>query len=704
VVIAIGAALATSTLATPAVADHPNPGSTAVSSRATSGASTQQYAQFSSAAAARGRTVHYAKPEHLCARPTAGQLSCQAVRLVPAAKGSRGAKAYVEPNYTTGPKGGLTPADLASAYGFDPNRAVRQTVAIVDAHDDPKALANLNAFDSRYGLPRETATSFRKVNQNGSVSPLPAADRGWASEIALDIEAVRAVCHRCRILLVEAAAATAGNLAAAVNTAARLGANEISNSYGGPESATASPSLQAAYNHPGVVITAATGDDGWYDWDLANEGPNGASANAPNAPAAYPTVVAVTGTALALNANGTRQHEDVWNENGPDDVHGVDPTLGWVGAQGASGGGCSTIYSAPMWQARARGYANTGCGAKRATGDIAALADPFTGFDVYDTYGWTGWATAGGTSLASPIVAAMWALAGGAHGARYPAQSLYDNLRFRSSSIYDVTLGGNSFCGGDSAANCSAAVQSMTGGGTGNPNELANKNPFYANGWAGLLDCGFPHSGASGTIAANTQCNAVSGYDGASGVGAANGLAMFTPTRPSVSLARPTVVKLNTAQTWAATGVTDPLPGGHPTGYRWNWGDGTSSVTSTASTGHTFTRAGTHAVTVAVTDNYGQTGSAATTVIVGVRPTAVISGPITVRRGTTVVWSSARSVDRNTGAVITSRRWQLGTVAVGNGNTWKHTFASVGRHVLRVLIGDNGGLSAATAITVTVIR
>ncbi|HKC27721.1 MAG TPA: PKD domain-containing protein [Jatrophihabitans sp.] len=657
-------------------------------------------AQLGSAAGS--GAVRYAVTKKLCGDPTPGDYACDAIRLVPAARTVPGAKAYVTPSYSTGPAGGFTPADLASAYGFNPAASVNQTVAIVDAYDNPHALADLNTFNAHYGLPAETSSSFRKVNQAGNASPLPAANSGWAGEIALDIEAVRAVCNHCKILLVEANSASGANLAAAVNAAARLGATEISNSYGGPEDPAVPASVQAAYNHPGIVITASTGDNGWYNWDFANDS-GGASDNAPNVPAAYPQVVAVAGTALGLNADGSRQEEDVWNENGADDQNGLNPYLGWMGAQGASGGGCSFLYGAPSWQAGVAGYSNTGCGSNRLAGDVAALADPYTGFDTYDNYGGSGWGTTGGTSLSSPLIAAMWALAGGAKGVQYPAQTLYRNLQLRPSSLYDVTLGGNAFCAGDTATNCSNALEAQTQPPTGNPNNLANGNSQYANGWAGLLDCGYPYDGSAGTIAANTQCNAVSGYDGPSGVGTPKGLNLFRPTSPTIGIGRPSALKLKSAQTWSAINFADPV-GGSAVQYHWTWGDGSVTSTSSKSTSHTFTAAGTHKVTLTVTDSFGQTGSSSMTITVGVPPTAVIGGPTVVKINKSYTWTSAKSVDKNTGGAIASRTWRLGSTKVGTATTWSKKFTSIGKKTLTLVIVDNTGMRSTKSITITVTR
>ncbi len=140
-------------------------------------------------------------------------------------------------------------------------------------------------------------------------------------------------------------------------------------------------------------------------------------------------------------------------------------------SQGASGGGCSTLYTAHSWQAQVAGYSANGCGTKRLTGDIAADADPNTGFDVYDM-ATRGWMTFGGTSLSSPLMAAMWALAGGRAASTTRPRSLYYNLSHNPSSVYDVRTGGNSFCGGDSQAHCAAAVKTIRATHAVNPNNL----------------------------------------------------------------------------------------------------------------------------------------------------------------------------------------------------------------------------------------
>ena len=660
-----------------------------------------------------GSRTRYAVVEPYCDTPPPGQYRCMALRLVNVAKGTPGAKAYSLPadgtaaSAASGPAGGYTPADLASAYNINPTlkRGATQTVAIVDAYDDPNALADLNAFDAHYGLPRETARSFRKVNEFGKTSPLPAPDKGWSGEIALDIEAVRAVCNKCKIILVEANKPSGGDLAQAVNAAAQLGATEISNSYGGPENPSAADpkAILKAYNHPGVVITASTGDDGWYGWDWANEGSNGASDNAPGAPASYPTVVAVGGTALGLNSDGSRQEEDVWNENGPDDQNGLYAGY-WWGRQGASGGGCSWNYTAPAYQRQVAGYANTGCGNTRLAGDVAALADPYTGFDILDTYGSGGWVTIGGTSLASPLIAGMWALAGGSGGVAYPARTLYDHLKWTPSSIYDVTLGGNAFCAGDSASNCSSTLQGETTPATGNPNNLANGNSIYQNGWAGLLDCGYDYNGAETTIAANTQCNAAPGYDGPSGVGTPNGLSLFTPMQPSVAMSAPKLLKVGVGEKFTATNFHDPIPGSSLKSYTWKWGDGTSTTTLNTAVTHKYGQKGTYRITLTAADDKGRSSAPVTrTYTLGYAPTASIGGSGTVRVKTVHIWR-AKVQELNTGGQITQVIWTVNGKQVATGKAVKGSFSKVGKYRLGIVVRDNSGLTTRVARVIKVTR
>jgi hypothetical protein len=410
------------------------------------------------------------------------------------------AKPFVQDDGATesGPAGGLTPAQIASAYEYDPAEGgAGQTIALIDAYEDPAIEEDLATFDSHYGLAACTTANgcFTKVSQTGSTTSLPKADKeGWSVEITLDVETAHAVCEKCKILLVEANEPSDADLVTAVKEAVELGATEISNSYGGSEET----GEEAAYNYPGVVITASAGDDGYYDWDEVNRKKPPALPERPESPASLPTVVAVGGTSLHLNENGTRSSETVWNHNGPGDDVGLKDKS----PEGAAGGGCSTLFTAEPWQQNAPGWAASGCGTKRLDNDIAAVADPYTGFDIYDSYdcgkyckengGGEGWETWGGTSLASPIIAAIYGLAGGGGGVSYPAATLYSNLG--PTSFFDVAEGGNGYCDAEPEPAC------------GDPNSKYKEK----------VDC-------EGT----TACNAASGFDGPSGVGTPKGLSGF---------------------------------------------------------------------------------------------------------------------------------------------------------------------------------
>jgi subtilase family serine protease len=492
---------------------------------------------------------------------------------------TKGAKPFrVGPAGTIGPAGGLTPGDLSTAYNLKTTGGAGQTVAIVDAYNDPNIASDLATFDTQYGQPACTAGNgcLKVVNQTGGSTPPANDESGWSVEESLDVETVHSVCHGCKIILVEATTNGNSDLAAAEDKAVSLGANEVTNSFGEPEGNSDSI-FAAAFNHPKVVITASAGDDGYYDFDQLDR------VNEPSIPAAYNTVVSVGGTSLNLNQSGSRQSETVWNDNGQRDYN---ERLSGE-SLGAGGGGCSTLFSAQKWQTSLSTWSSTGCGTKRLDNDVAAVADYLTGFDVYDSYSCdngcdTGWYTVGGTSLSSPLIASAWALAGGAHGVTYPALTVYGHRNL----AYDVTTGGNGWCDGQGASEC------------GNPNTLGD----------GLVDCDYT---ATGTVnAGDRACDALPGYDGPTGVGTPNGDTMFTKTGPSAAIAEPTSVTHGTSERWKVA-ATDPFPGGTIVHYVWNWGDGTTSTTTTNSATHTYKTYGvTRTITVTVTDNYGATGSA----------------------------------------------------------------------------------------------
>src|SRR4029077_1743975 len=137
------------------------------------------------------------------------------------------------------PNASYGPSDLISAYNLPSATAgTGQTVAIVDAFDDPTAESDLALYRSHFALSACTTANgcFRKRNQLGQPSPLPPGDPGWAQEISLDVDMVSAICPNCHILLIEGNDNSFNNLALSVDRAAKMHANAISNSYGGGES------------------------------------------------------------------------------------------------------------------------------------------------------------------------------------------------------------------------------------------------------------------------------------------------------------------------------------------------------------------------------------------------------------------------------------------------------------------------------------
>ena len=328
----------------------------------------------------------------VCKRPAHGRVACLAIRVDTRVGG--------RVRHASGPVG-LVPADLRSAYALPVTRGSGRTIAIVDAYDDPSAERDLAVYRSQFKLPACTTANgcFRKVNQSGGAH-VPVTDPGCAQEISLDLDMASAVCPRCHLLLVEASSAAQANLGAAVDTAARLHAVAISNSYGGADASDSAYGRH--YHHPGVAITASSGDSGY-----------GVSY-----PASSRWVTAVGGTALR------RAHtKRGWQETA------------WSGA----GSGCAGTNTAPYQQS-----STTQC-AHRAVADIAAVADPATGVAVYDSFtfeGTGGWLTFGGTSVAAPIIAAVFALAGNT--------SAVDDgsyvWKHHTGGVNDVTSGSNGTC------------------------------------------------------------------------------------------------------------------------------------------------------------------------------------------------------------------------------------------------------------------
>lgn len=354
----------------------------------------------------------------VCGPPAAGKAQCHADVVVDAS----GA-----PLVTPGPVG-LAPSDLQAAYRLpSATGGAGQMVAIVAAYDSPNAESDLAVYRSQFGLPSCTTANgcFRKLDQKGGTK-YPQADGHWAQEISMDLDMASAACPNCKLLLVEAASNSYADLGAAVDRAASLGADAISNSYGGPEFSTETANkYDGHYNHPGIAITASSGDAGY----------------GPQFPAASPHVISVGGTSLVPDSTVPRGFRET----------------AWAGG----GSGCSSYVAKPTWQHDAA------C-PRRTIADIAAVADPSTGVAAYDSYpyqGRSGWLTMGGTSAAAPIVAAIYALAGNTAELNPPnAASLYSHPE----SLFDVVAGANGSCAGSYLCTAGVGYDGPTGLGTPN--------------------------------------------------------------------------------------------------------------------------------------------------------------------------------------------------------------------------------------------
>jgi hypothetical protein len=372
-----------------------------------------------------------------------------------------------------------TPAYLQQAYDLaylSQTGGRGDTVAIVDAYDDPTAESDLGTFRSTSGLAACTTANgcFRKVNQSGAASPLPAGDRGWEEEISLDLDAVSALCPNCHILLVEATSTMSTDMATAMHTAASLGARQVSDSW----SVSSSAPVGGSYTLPGVDVVAATGDHGY------------PGAGIDNYPAAFAGVTAAGGTSLSAASNGQGGRgfaESAWSLGND----------GWGG-----GSGCDLQLPKPLYQS------DSGC-TGRAYADVSADADPATGLKIYDS-GNGGWLLMGGTSLASPLIAAYYAITG-----------------------------------------------------------LSATTPQWAYTSSALLND--PASGSSGSCAQNILyiCNAGVGYDGPTGVGSISGAVV--PGAPGIG--GPSVGPgTNNTYTQGVTSIDATLTGGiYPNGLQTTW-------------------------------------------------------------------------------------------------------------------------------------
>jgi subtilase family serine protease len=418
---------------------------------------------------------------------------------------------------------GYGPTQFQAAYGLAAASAADgsgTTVALVDAYDDPAAATDLAAYRSAAGLPALTSGQFTMYNQEGQTSPLPAeapASDDWTLEESLDIDMVSAICPLCKIDLVEADNDSGNGLYVAEQTAATtLGAKYISNSWGGSETSTDTSDDSQYFGASGVVYTASAGDSAYSGGVIY--------------PATSPNVVSVGGTTLNTASNSRGWTESVWDTSSSE----------------GTGSGCSAYEPQPAWQTSIS-IIPPAC-SHRVDNDVAADADPNTGAAVYDTSnGNGGWTEVGGTSESSPMIAAVFALAGNnGNGGNNAADSIYTH----TGNLNEVTASNDGTCTPPAADSvlCTAtgaastyngptgwgtpdgltAFQSNSGSGGGGGNTVTVTNPGSQTGTVGTAAS--LQIKASDSTSGQTLTYSASGLPAGLSISSSTGLISGTPT------------------------------------------------------------------------------------------------------------------------------------------------------------------------------
>ncbi|MBV9416839.1 MAG: PKD domain-containing protein [Solirubrobacterales bacterium] len=649
----------------------------------------------------------------VCSRAAPGHASCAAQTLVLRSTGAPVRPRVISSSGHARPAAGVsanpptpgTPAYLQQAYdlsSLSQSGGANDTVAVVDAYDDPTAEADLAVYRSTYGLSACTSANgcFQKVGQAGT-SSLPAPNASWDQEVALDLDAVSAICPNCHILLVEANSSGFTDLQAAMWTAAKLGAKQISASWGGVSNGV--PSVLRTFS--GVATVAATGDYGYL------------GTGQDQYPAALPGVTAAGGTSLAPATTTSARGfgEAAWS---------------WDGVTGG-GSGCDLQFSRPSYQPA------SGC-AGRAYADLSADADPNTGIAVYNSGSWS---VAGGTSLSTPLIAAYYAVTGVSAATPqwgYGASGSLNDLVSGSSGNcaaaisyicnagpgYDGPTGVGSISGsvvagapGIGGPAISGGVGSYTQSVSAHAATIAGgiyRNALDTNWWVQYgtttaygsqtspIDVGaggapVPVTGylsklSPGTtyhyrLVAENSTGTTYGYD-------------YTFTTPPASSSVPTAAftATPTASTPGATvsfnaAASAPGTGGPITNYSWNFGDGNTGSGATAT--HSYALRGTFTVTLTVTSG-GQTDTSRQVVTVDNPPSPAFTASSPVSAPTTMSFDGSHSAPGAGGSII-DYNWDFGDGSItdtGTSPNATHTYAKPGNYTVTLITTDDLDVTA----------
>jgi hypothetical protein len=578
---------------------------------------------------------------YACGTFTRTKIHCLVIKNTAAHPTAQTVRPMAVPNAI--PSGnGYGPSQFQSAYGLTAASAADgsgTTVAVVDAYNDPTAASDLATYRSAAGLPALTAGQFTQYNQNGATSPLPAtapASDDWTLEESLDVDMVSAICPLCKIDLVEANNDSGTGLYVAEETAATtLGAKYISNSWGGSESSSDLTYDSEYFGVSGVVYTASAGDSAYSGGVIY--------------PATSPHVVSVGGTSLNTSSNSRGWTESVWETSSTE----------------GTGSGCSSNEPQPSWQA-ALSVITAVC-SHRVDNDVAADADPNTGAAVYDTTnGNGGWNEVGGTSESSPMIAAVFALAGNnGNGADNAADSIYTH----TSNLYDVTSGSNGSCSSSILCTAKTGYDGPTGWGT--PDGLT---AFQSNSTGNTVTVTNPGS-QTGTVgtAASLQISATDSASGQTLTYSATGLPAGLSINSSTGLisGTPTTAGSNSVTVTAkdTTGAT---------------GSATFTWTINSATGNTVT----------VTNPGNQTGTVGTAASLQISATDSASGQTLTYSATGL--PAGLSINSSTGLIS-------GTPTTAGSNsvtvTAKDTTGATGSATFTWTISSGSGCTAAQLLT-----
>jgi hypothetical protein len=644
-----------------------------------------------------GKSLGFAPPpgvsESVCPAPSPGYAACFAEVFNPGSQ-----KSNVPPFTHTakGPTGaatgasieGLSPANVQGVYGFPTSLTAgsSETIAIVDAYNDPNAAADLATFSNQWGLPACGNGCFTQVNESGGPT-LPANNANWALEISLDIEWAHAIAPGANILLVEAASNSLAHLMDAEQYAGAH-ANYVSNSWGGGELST-----ESSYDSDFSGTTsyfAASGD----------------TAGQLSYPAVSPRVVTVGGTSLTITSGGAFTSESVWSNS-----------------YGGSGGGCSAYEPTPAAQSSFAQYAQSGC-TTRAVPDVSLDADPSSGVAVYDSFQQSSpWIEVGGTSVGTPI----WAAASATTGSRVDLATVYNGS---AANFRDITQGNNGHpalvgydlaTGRGSWASVTPAPVTSLVASKGSPGVSLS---WGGGGGADTFDVfrgATPSTVSTTPVATGVTGDNYNDPNVAAGVpyyyevegvnsqgnGSPSNEVNVTPTTGNGSPGAPPAPKGFTATYKAGTGVV----------LKWNAATGAKSydiLRGTSSGGETLYASGIttrkyvdKTANPTSTDYYYEV-DAVNASGPGPVSTEASVGPAALQASISKSCSSAScsftSVSTDSGGTITTYAWTSTTGTSGSSSSFNVTFSAKGSYKISLAVTDSNNASANTSVTVSCVH